>query len=229
VVTTDRTLEPYKEKFAKNPLSLEWLASPGDNTLINVIKNEKVTVLIGTSGQPGSFTREVVLAVAANTDRPVILPLSNPTTKAEAIPQDVYDWTDGKALVATGSPFAPVTHGGKQIRVGQMNNAFIFPGVGLGIVASGALEVLPTFFSAAAHAVADSVTDENLKDGILFPPVDEFRQVSLKVARFVGAEAIRGGVSSDCAYSRYQHNNDQERLNTLIEKMCWNPVYLPII
>ncbi|ACN14482.1 Mae [Desulforapulum autotrophicum HRM2] len=229
VVTTDRTLEPYKEKFAKNPLSLAWLSSPGDNTLINVIKNEKVTVLIGTSGQPGTFTREVVLAVAANTDQPVILPLSNPTTKAEALPQDVYDWTDGKALVATGSPFAPVTHGGKQIRVGQMNNAFIFPGVGLGILASGALEVLPTFFSAAAHAVAESVTEENLKDGILFPPVDEFRKVSLKVARFVGAESIRGGVSSNCAYSRYQHNNDLERLNTLIEKMCWNPEYLPII
>lgn len=229
VVTTDRTLEPYKEKFAKNPLSLEWLSSPEDNTLINLIKNEKVTVLIGTSGQPGTFTREVVLAVAANTDQPVILPLSNPTTKAEAIPQDVYDWTDGKALVATGSPFAPVTHGGKKIRVGQMNNAFIFPGVGLGILASGALEVLPTFFSAAAHAVADSVTEENLNDGILFPPVDEFRQVSLKVARFVGAESIRGGVSSNCAYSKYQHNNDQERLNTLIEKMCWDPEYLPII
>ncbi len=229
VVTTDRTLEPYKEKFAKNPAHLAWLASPDDNTLMNVIKNEKVTVLIGTSGQPGTFTRDVVLAVGENTDRPVILPLSNPTTKAEALPQDVYDWTDGKALVATGSPFDPVTQGDRKIRVGQMNNAFIFPGVGLGIVASGALEVLPTFFSAAAHAVAEYVSEKDIEAGILCPPLEELRNVSLKVARYVGAEAVRGGVSSPCVYSRYQHNNDPERLNTLIEKMCWNPEYLPII
>ena len=229
VVTTDRTLEPYKEKFAKDPASLAWLKSSADNTLVNAIKNEKVTVLIGTSGQPGMFTREVVMAVGENTSRPVILPLSNPTTKAEAIPQDVCDWTDGKALVATGSPFDPVKHGNKEIRVGQMNNSFIFPGVGLGIVASGALEVLPTFFSAAAHAVAEYVSEKDIEAGILCPPLDELRKVSLKVAKFVATEAIRGGVASPCAYSRYEHKNDPERMNTLIDKMCWNPEYLPIL
>jgi len=229
VVTTDRRLEPYKEKFAKDPSSLAWLKTAEDNTLLNAIKNEKVTVLIGTSGQPGSFTRQVVMAVLANSDRPVILPLSNPTTKAEAIPQDIYDWTDGKALVATGSPFPPVKHGKREIRIGQMNNAFVFPGVGLGIVASGALEVLPTFFSAAAHAIVEYMTEDDLENGILFPPLNELRKVSLKVAGFVGAEAVRGGVSSECIYSRYRHANDPERLNRLIQGMCWNPEYLPIL
>jgi malate dehydrogenase (oxaloacetate-decarboxylating) len=229
VVTTDRTLEPYKEKFAKDPATLAWLKSPQDNTLLNVIKHEKVTVLIGTSGQRGCFTREVVTAAGKNSDRPVILPLSNPTTKAEALPQDIYDWTDGRALVATGSPFPPAKHGNREIRIGQMNNAFVFPGVGLGVVASGALEVLPTFFSAAAHAVAEYVTEEDLKAGILCPPLDKLREVSLKVARFVGAEAIRGGVASECVYSRYKHVNDLKRLDKLIQGMCWNPEYLPIL
>ncbi len=227
VVTRDRSLEPYKEKFAKDPDSLDWLRNPEDNTLLNVIKYEKVTVLIGTSGQPGCFTQQVVEAVAGNTDRPVILPLSNPTAKAEAVPGDIYNWTNGKALVATGSPFDPVAFDGKFIRIGQMNNAFIFPGVGLGIIASGALEVLPTFFSAAAHAVAEFVSEDDIKNGVLCPPLEKLREVSLKVARFVGAEAIRGGVSRDCAFSTFKHDNSVERLDELVHGMCWNPEYLP--
>jgi len=228
LVTSDRNLEPYKEKFAKDPNTLDWLNTPEENTLLNVIKNEKITVLIGTSGQSGCFGKEIVQAVGLNTERPVILPLSNPTVKAEAVPEDVYEWTDGKGLVATGSPFPPVHRNGQEIRIGQMNNAFIFPGVGLGIIASGALEVLPTFFSAAAHAVAEYISDEDIKQGILCPPLDKLRDVSLKVAGFVGAEAIRGGVASDCAFSTFQHKNDLDRLNELIQGMCWDPGYLPL-
>jgi malate dehydrogenase (oxaloacetate-decarboxylating) len=199
VVTSDRDLEPYKLKFAKDPSTLPWLKSKADNTLLNVVKNEKVTVLIGTSGQPGCFTREIVEAVAEHTDRPVILPLSNPTTKTEALPVDVYKWTDGKALVATGSPFDPVHHNGKDYRIGQMNNAFVFPGVGLGVIASGATEVLPVFFSAAAHAVAEFITEADIKDGILCPPLDQLREVSFAAAKRVGAEAITAGVTGkDC-------------------------------
>ncbi len=228
IVTSDRSLEPYKVKFAKDPSSLTWLNQPEDNTLLNTIINEKVTVLIGTSGQHGCFTQEVVEAVGKNTERPVILPLSNPTANTEAVPEDVYEWTEGKGLVATGSPFKPVSCHGKEIRIGQMNNAFIFPGVGLGIIASGALEVLPTFFSAAAHAVADFVSQEDLQNGILCPPLEKLREVSLKVAKFVGAEAIRGGVASDCAFSRFKHKNDLDRLDELIHGMCWTPGYLPL-
>ena len=226
VVTTDRDLEPYKTKFARDPHTLSWIKTPKDNTLFNAIINEKVTVLIGTSGQPGCFTRDIVDAVAKNTDRPVILPLSNPTTKAEALPEDLYQWTDGKALVATGSPFEPVVHNNKKYRIGQMNNAFIFPGVGLGIVASGATKVLPVFFSAAAHAVAGFIKDQDIQDGILCPPLDQLREVSIAVAKMVGAEAIKAGVTENgCAFSRFRHNNDPERLNTLIDNMIWNPVY----
>ncbi len=227
VVTSDRDLEPYKLKFAKDPKRLSWMKTPSDNTLLNVVKNEQVTILIGTSGQPGCFTQEVVEAVGTHTDRPVILPLSNPTSKTEALPRDIYEWTDGKALVATGSPFAPVVHAGKTFRIGQMNNAFIFPGVGLGIIASGASVVLPIFFSAAAHAMAEFITDQDLADGILCPPLDQLKEVSLEVAKRVGAEAIKANVAgNDCAVSSFKHQNDVERLYTLIENMRWTPEYL---
>lgn len=228
IVTSDReTLEPYKMKLAKDPKTFPWLKSPKDNTLLNVIKNEKVTVLIGTSGQTGCFTKEIVEAVAKNTDRPVILPLSNPTSKAEALPKDIYQWTNGKALVATGSPFDPVHHNGKDYRIGQMNNSFIFPGVGLGVVASGASEVLPIFFSAAAHAVAEFVQEEDIKNGILFPPLDQLKEISLEVAKRVGAEAIKANVAQkDCIFSKFKHNNDPERLNILVDKIRWSPRYL---
>ena len=227
VVTSDRDLEPYKLKFAKDPKDLTWLKSAEDNTLLNVVKHENVTVLIGTSGQPGCFTKEIVEAVGEHTDRPVILPLSNPTTKTEALPKDVYEWTDGKALVATGSPFAPVEHGGKAYRIGQMNNAFVFPGVGLGIVASGATEVLPVFFSAAAHAVAEFISEEDIQDGILCPPLDTLKEVSIEVAKRVAMEAINAGVTqNDCAFSEFKHNNDADRMNTLIDNMVWTPEYI---
>ncbi|SDT93587.1 NAD-dependent malic enzyme [Desulfobacula phenolica] len=226
VVTSDRDLEPYKKKFAKDSKTLAWLTSSEDNTLLNAVKHEKVTVLIGTSGQPGLFTQQIVQAVGKNTDRPVILPLSNPTSKAEALPKDVYEWTNGKALMATGSPFDPVDHDGKEYRIGQMNNSFVFPGVGLGVVASGATEVLPVFFSAAAHAIAEFVSEQDINDGILCPPLDQLKEVSLEVAKRVGAEAIKAGVTKkDCFFSKFKHKNDPERLNTLVDKMRWNPQY----
>jgi malate dehydrogenase (oxaloacetate-decarboxylating) len=230
IVTSDRELEPYKMKFAKDPANIAWLNSPEDNTLLNIIKNEKITVLIGTSGQGGMFTEQIVKAMGANTQRPVILPLSNPTTKAEAIPQDVYEWSEGKALVATGSPFDPVSYKGREYRIGQMNNAFVFPGIGLGIITSGATEVLPVFFSAAAHAIAEYVNENDLKNGTLFPPLDQLRQVSIEVAKRVGAEAIKAGVADKgCAFAKFKHNNDIERLNTLVDKICWNPEYHELI
>jgi len=226
VVTSDRDIEPYKLKFAKDKTQLPWLTSPQENTLLNAIKHEGITVLIGTSGQPGTFTQEVVDAVGQNTDRPVILPLSNPTSKAEALPADVFAWSDGKALVATGSPFDDVVHGGKSYRIGQMNNSFVFPGVGLGVVASGATEVLPVFFSAAAHAVAEFISDKDIKDGILCPPLEQLQEVSVAVAKRVGAEAIKAGVTQDdCPFSHFKHQNDPGRLNTLIDKMIWTPAY----
>jgi malate dehydrogenase (oxaloacetate-decarboxylating) len=229
LVVNSRQLEPYKEHFARDPQELSWYNSESDGDLLNVIRKAGVTVLIGTSGQPGCFTREIVEAMLENTSRPVIMPLSNPTSKAEAVPADIYAWTGGQALVATGSPFPPVSQGEAEIRIGQGTNVFVFPGVGLGVLAAGAREVLPGFFTAAAHAVADSVATDDLEKGILFPPVAELREVSLKVAQAVGREAIRKGVSRPCVFSSFWHENDEGKLDLLVEKMRWQPEYLPLV
>ncbi|MHB8919359.1 MAG: malic enzyme-like NAD(P)-binding protein, partial [Desulfocucumaceae bacterium] len=188
-----------------------------------------VTVLIGTSGQPGAFSRYIVQAMQGNTRRPVILPLSNPTAQAEADPADIYKWTSGSALVATGSPFEPVVAGGVPVRIGQCNNVFIFPGMGLGVLASGVQEVLPQFFTAAAEAVAGQVEAADLKKGILLPSVAKLREVSLAVASAVGEAAISRGAAKPCVYSTYQHDYKRERLQRLVEMMGWQPRYLPIV
>jgi len=229
LVTSDRSLQPYKLKFAKDPLQLRWLKSTGDDSLANIVRHEKITVLIGTSGQPGCFSKEIIDAMLANTERPVVLPLSNPTTKAEALPADLFSWSNGRALVATGSPFAPVDSQGRTVRIGQCNNVFIFPGVGLGVLASGARQVLPEFFTAAARAVSEQVPAADLQAGVLFPEIDTLREVSKHVAIAVGETAILKGVSGLCVYSTFQHDNDVDRLAELIDKMRWQPVYLPLV
>jgi malate dehydrogenase (oxaloacetate-decarboxylating) len=229
LVTSNRSLQPYKMKFAKDPRQLSWLKSAEDDSLANIVRHEKITVLIGTSGQPGCFSKEIIEAMLANTDRPVVLPLSNPTTKAEALPTDLFFWSNGRTLVATGSPFEPVDFQGKTVRIGQCNNVFIFPGVGLGVLASGARQVLPEFFTAAARAVSEQVSAADLQAGVLFPEIETLREVSKHVAIAVGEAAIRMGVSGLCVYSTFQHNNDVDRLAELIDKMRWQPVYLPLV
>ena len=229
LVTSDRTMEPYKTKFAKDPSTLPWYNNSEDGRLENVVRMAKVTVLIGTSGQTGCFGREVVEAAAGNTERPVIFPLSNPTVNAEALPSDIYTWSRGKALVATGSPFAPVQYEGRDYRIGQCNNVFIFPGVGLGVIASGAGKVLPSFFTAAAYAAAEHVSSEDLANGVLFPVVEKLKAVSLSVAKAVGRMAIMEEVSRKCAFSEFDHGSDPEKLDRAIDMMCWEPDYLPLV
>jgi malate dehydrogenase (oxaloacetate-decarboxylating) len=229
LITTERSLLPYKEKFAKNPADLEWLKDDRDMTLRSVTKKAGITVLIGTSGQQGCFDREVVTAVLEHTKRPVIMPLSNPTSMSEALPEDLYTWTDGRVLMGTGSPFPDVEYGGRCYRIGQCNNVFVFPGVGLGVLASGAREVLPEFFTAAARAVSDFVTSAEMEQGGLVPDVTKLNAVSLKVAQAVGEAAINLGVSRPCAFSTFQHNNDPSRLSELIRRMRWEPDYIPLV
>jgi malate dehydrogenase (oxaloacetate-decarboxylating) len=227
LVTSTRPLERYKVHFAKQAGELPWLNSEEDGNLLNVVRRAGVTVLIGTSGQTGAFTREVVEAMTANTPRPVIMPLSNPTAQAEAKPADILAWTEGAALVATGSPFPPVDYGQGPVRVGQGNNVFVFPGVGLGVLAAGAREVLPEFFTAAAYAVAEAVSPADLARGIIFPPVSQLREISSRVA--VGRAAIARGVSRPCVFSSFWHENRVDKLSELIEKMGWRPEYLPLV
>ena len=230
LITSDREdLLPYKQKFAQNPTALDWLREEQDRHLETVVKKAGITVLIGTSGQPGCFSREVVLASQEHTDRPVIMPLSNPTDQAEAVPADIYSWTGGRALIGTGSPFPDVLHEGRAFSVAQANNVFVFPGVGLGTLVSGSRAVLPEFFTAAAGAVSSCVNREAMRDGVLLPPVTELAEVSVKVAQAVGEAAIAAGESRPCAFSSFQHQNDPVRLQQLVRHFRWQPNYLPLV
>ncbi len=229
LVVNQPNLQNYKAKFAKDPATLSWYNTENDGTLESIVRNEKISVLIGTSGKAGCFTKDIISAMVRNTRRPVILPLSNPTSKAEALPQDIYTWSDGKALIATGSPFDPVSHNGDTVRVGQCNNAFIFPGVGLGVLASGVRKVAPEFFTAAAKAVADAIPPKDLRRGILTPKIESLSEVSNQVAIAVGKEAIKQEMSGLCVYASYQHDNNPDRMVELIDKMRWQPRYLPLI
>lgn len=231
-VITDRSdCEMYKKKYAARTDDHPWLQNdlPG---LEEVIRHSGTTVLVGTSGQGGCvgcFTQEIIEAVGKNTDRPVILPLSNPETVIEAQPGDIYRWTSGRALVATGSPFG-VTHlDGKVFVTREASNALIFPGVGLGVLASGAREILPSFFTAAAQAVSRSVSQKDMASGCLVPRLGEIREVSLKVALEVGMKAVEEGISRPCVFSDFQHENDEQRMKKLIRKMRWEADYLPLV
>ena len=153
-----------------------------------------------------------------NCKRPIIFPLSNPTSKAEADPRWVLEYTDGAAIVASGSPFPPVTVGGREFHIGQGNNAFIFPGVGLGAIASGAKEIRPSLFTAAAHALAGTVSAERMEAGSVYPPIEELFDVSLKVAVAVYKEAVESGLGVGFADG---HENIEEKIGDLM----WLPAY----
>jgi malate dehydrogenase (oxaloacetate-decarboxylating) len=188
--------------------------SPRD--LGSVVRALQPTVLIGTSGTPGAFAREVVEEMARHVSRPVILPLSNPTDKSEATPADLTAWTKGRAVIATGSPFPPVSWRGRARVVGQANNAFIFPGVGLGALVADAREVTEGMFAAAAERLAQEVPAQRLAAGGLFPPVGEIRQVSARIAEAVVKEARESGVGRAL---------DDEAIAQTVAEAMWEPSY----
>lgn len=161
--------------------------------LETVVRQVKPTVLIGTSATPGSFTESVIREMAKHVDTPVVMPLSNPTSQTEAVPEDIINWTGGRALVATGSPFDPVEYNGKTHVIGQANNAFIFPGVGLGAIVAEAREITPGMFLAASRAAAKVVSPERLEQGSLYPSQTELRAVSRSIAIDVIKEARETG------------------------------------
>lgn len=186
--------------------------------LLDVMHNAKPTVLIGVSGQAGAFTEEVVRAMAQNVERPVIFPLSNPTSRSEATPQQLLEWTEGQALIGTGSPFAPVAWQGRTVRIDQTNNSYVFPGVGLGVLAAGARRVTDTMFMAAAKAVAAMSPTVQDKTGSLLPPVDQLREVSMAVAKAVALQAQADGVAETC---------NEAEVDRRIKAFVWEPAYLP--
>jgi malic enzyme len=162
--------------------------------LAAVVRALKPTALIGASGAPGLFTEDVVREMARHVDRPLIFPLSNPTTSAEAVPSDLLAWTEGRALVATGSPFGAVPYAGRTVRIGQGNNVFVFPGVGLGALVAETREVTDDMFTVAAEALAAAVGEKDLKEGALYPEVSRLRSVTVKVAEAVVREARDRGL-----------------------------------
>jgi malate dehydrogenase (oxaloacetate-decarboxylating) len=184
--------------------------------LAAVVRAVKPTVLIGISGQPGTFTEPVIRAMAAQVARPLVLPMSNPTSQCEATPAELLAWTEGRALVATGSPFPPVAFGGRMCRIGQGNNAFVFPGLGLGALLAEVREITDGMFAAAARRLADEVQDADLAAGSLFPPVAEIRRVTAAIAVAVIRQAQREGVGREIA----------EPAAAVAEAM-WYPEYLP--
>ena len=192
----------------------EWSTSGGAPNLAEVVAHAQPTMLIGTSTQAGAFSEPIVRQMASAVDRPIIMPLSNPTSKAEAVPADLIRWTDGRALVATGSPFDPVEHGGVTYRVAQANNALVFPGLGLGVTMARAARITETMITAAAEAVA-ALSDATTRGASLLPPVTNLRTVSATVAIAVAQAAEKEGLAQTTLDNPVQQ----------VQQAMWRPQY----
>ena len=197
-VDGDEQLLDFQQRYARQPGDVEgWdLEQEGYIGLLDVVRNVKPTILIGTSTKGGAFNQQVVEAMGEHCARPIIFPLSNPTSRAEATPADLIEWTDGRALIATGSPFGPVTHDGVRHVIAQSNNALIFPGLGLGVAACRARQVTEGMIAAAADALAGLVNAWR-PGASLLPGISELRLVSATVAIAVAEQAAREGVANE--------------------------------
>lgn len=194
-------------------------AERGGVALDEAVRRVHPTVLIGTSGQPGAFTEPIVREMASHAARPIILPMSNPTDLAEATPADLIRWTDGAALVATGSPFAPVDHGGVKYWIGQANNALIFPALGLGALVARAERITDGMLAAAARAVAQQ-TDATTPGAALLPLIDQLREASVHVAVAVAHAAAEDEVA---------RSEIDDSIEQRVRAAIWEPVYPPIV
>ncbi|MFU2077096.1 NAD-dependent malic enzyme [Avibacterium endocarditidis] len=197
LVTDDMpNLPNYQQEYARPAAEVaNWARENGKIGLLEVVKQVKPTILIGTSTDHGAFTEEVVKALCAGVERPILLPLSNPTERIEVMPQDAVPWSQGKALIATGIPVDPVQYNGTDFHIGQGNNALLYPGLGLGVIVSGAKQVTDGMLLAAAEAVASQVNPQDLGASLL-PPVDNLRASSATVAVAVAKQAVKDGVAT---------------------------------
>jgi malate dehydrogenase (oxaloacetate-decarboxylating) len=220
IVEGGKGVRPLQKHLARKPEEVAgWklsAASAEAISLADTVANAGVTVLVGVSAQPGSFTEEIVRTMARNAERPVIFPLSNPTSQSEAAPADLLRWTEGRAIVGTGSPFPPVEIGGKQVRIAQVNNSYIFPGLALGILVARARRVTDGMIMAAAKALAALSPARQDKNAPLLPPIAEARKVSMAVAEAVGKQAIAEGVA-----------NPSPEFAAKLRAYVWEPEYVP--
>lgn len=219
LLTSDmnNTLRDYQIPYARPASEINtWKRSGSQNeiTLLDAVRNVRPTMLIGTSTQSGAFTEEIVKEMATQTKRPIIFPLSNPTELAEATPTDLINWTEGRALIATGSPFQPVTYNKTTYVIGQANNALLYPGLGLGAIASRASKISNKMFAAAANAVAGMVNPNQLGSSLL-PQIENLRAVSATVAVAVAKTAMEEGLARKNLTNVIQQ----------IQDFMWQPQY----
>lgn len=205
-------LQAHKQPYARDELTAD--------SLQEVVAHVQPSVLIGASGQPRSFSQEVIGEMSRHCDRPVVFALSNPTSKSECTAEEAYHWTAGAAIFASGSPFDPVRLEGRIFIPGQGNNMFIFPGVGLGAIASGATRITDSMFQAAATALSQMVTDEELAAGTLYPDLGKIRQISVAIATAVCRIAWDEGVA------RY---DEPEDIREYVRDCMWHPEYRPYV
>lgn len=195
-----------------------WRRDDQEITLLDVVQNAKPSVLIGVSGQPGVFTEQVVREMARHAARPIIFPLSNPTSRSEANPQDLMNWTEGRALIGTGSPFDPVNFAGKKVPITQTNNSYIFPGLALGILASKARRATDAMIKAATEELVRHLPTLKDKGASLLPPISQARTLGRQIAKAVGMRAMRDGQAQV---------SDQTELEAALAANFWEPVYAP--
>ena len=196
----------------------EWSVSDDTATLAETVEHSKSTVIVGVSTVAGLFTQEIIEQMQANTPKPIVLPLSNPTSKVEAVPEDILKWTNGNAIVATGSPFDPVELNGKTYVISQCNNSYIFPGVGLGVVASRATRVTDNMLMASSYALAEYSAVHNSGSAELLPDLNDIREVSKYIAKMVYKQAIIDGVTPEVS---------DEEIGSAIDRNFWRPSYRP--
>jgi malic enzyme len=212
-------LDPTKREFA---LPGDAFAGYGFATefpdLVETVERVRPTILVGTTAVGGTFSEPVIRAMAAGAERPIVLPLSNPTSVAEATPADILRWTDGRALVATGSPFDAVERDGRRHVIGQANNVFIFPGLGLGAIAAEARSITDRMFLLAARTLGAAVDDDRLAAGAIYPPVGRLRAVTRAIAVAVAREAIEAGLAGI---------DPETDVEALIDGAMWWPAYVP--
>jgi malate dehydrogenase (oxaloacetate-decarboxylating) len=210
-------LRDFQQPYARSRSEVSGWSDDGPIELAEVVSRVRPTMLVGTSGQAGVFTEAIIRELAAHVERPMVFPLSNPTVRIEAVPADIIDWTGGRALVATGTPWNPVAHRGTDYAIGQANNALSYPGIGLGTIVARATRVTDGMLLAAAEAIAGLV-DVGAPGAGLLPHIQDLRATSAAVAAAVARRAAQDGVAQvDLA--------DPERA---VRDAMWRAAYPPL-
>ncbi len=209
-------LQEFQVPLVQRKADIEDWDKSKQLSLLQVVKQAKVTVLFGVSGQKGLFTQEVIEAMCANTEQPIVLPLSNPTSRIEATPQEITNWSRGRAIIATGSPFPNTTFEGQTFEVSQCNNGYIFPGIGLGVLAARATGISDNMLTAATQALADISAEYDKAPGAILPPIKVIREISEKIAYAVALQAVEDKLALPVT---------AENLKRRLESNFWRPEY----